>query len=824
MSCIAQQIAQVLLSENKELNSPKSRITYLAMDTRKLIHPKETLFFALRGSMHDGHNFIRDAVDQGVKNIVVEDEPIDLPEDVNCFRVPNTLKALQSVAAWHKSRFRNLTTLAITGSNGKTTVKEWLYQMITDRRVVKNPKSYNSQTGVALSLWQIQDDDRLGIFEAGISTRNEMAALEAMIRPDLGLFTTLGDAHAEGFRSLQEKLEEKLILFKHCPTIIYNADDAIVDTALQQMYAQKSLLSWGKSPQSTLFQIVSSTLSQVQTYLTIKYQNHTYQYVVPFADKASVQNALHCIAVMLTLGMDQPAIQQGLYRIQNIPMRLELKFGLYNNILVNDTYNADLQSFKIAMDFLDQQAGMRDKVVILSEFMQMGMTTEELNQNLADQINNHKIKEVFAIGAQIRGLEYLLDKMIVFHPIANTEIFLEELPNYILKDKAILIKGARKFELERITHALSDKAHTATLETDLQAIEHNLRVFSNHLTEHTQIIAVIKASAYGSGSEELAKFLEFKKVSYLAVAFVDEGVQLRKTGIKVPIIILNPDKNGIPDMVKYNLEPEIYDLQQLQELLSYLHTPISHFKIHLKMDTGMHRLGFVEADLPHLCDLLVKHSDQIVVQTIFSHLSSSEDPHDDEYTHNQAKTLITYYDYITSNLGYKPAKHILNSSGIIRFPEYHFDFVRLGLGLYGIDGTNIFTDKLEKVHTLKASVVQLKHLNASETIGYNRKGMLTHDGKIAIINIGYADGLMRLAGNGKYSVRIRGREYLIIGNVCMDLTIIDLGNDDNIQIGDEVIIFGKDKPIEDLADACQTIPYEILTRISGRIKRSYVNA
>ncbi len=823
MICIAQQIAHVLQIENQDLPNPDARISHLSMDTRKLIHPEETLFFSLKGSMHDGHSFIRDAINKGVKNIVAEQKIDNLPSNVNYYQVPDSLKALQAVAAWHKSRYPNLTTLAITGSNGKTTIKEWLYQMITDRKVVKNPKSYNSQTGVALSLWQIQEDDQFGIFEAGISKQNEMVALEAMIKPDIGLFTTLTDAHAEGFTSLEKKLTEKLILFKHCQTIIYNGDETLIDTIIRQIYPKKRLLSWGKNPENTLFQVVGQTLTDKQAYLTIVYKNQHYEYIVPFTDKASIQNALHSIAVMLLLGIHHDEIQKKLYSIRNIPMRLELIFGTYNNILVNDTYNADLQSFRIAMDFLDQQAGMRDKVVILSAFMQMGMTNEEINQNIADIINDHQIKEVIAVGEAINSLGKLLNKGISFQHADHTETLLDKLSKYPLQNKAILIKGARKFELERITQALSDKAHTAILETDLQAIEHNLRIFSNHLNGHTKIIAIIKASAYGSGSEELAKFLEFKKVSFLAVAFVDEGVQLRKAGIKIPIIILNPDINGIPEMVKYQLEPEIYDLQQLEELISYLGNQTSNFKIHLKMDTGMFRLGFVEEDLPQLCNLLIKHSAQINIQSIFSHLSSSEDPQDDTYTHLQAKTLVTYYAYISDKIGYKPAKHILNSSGIIRFPEYHFDFVRLGLGLYGIDGTNIFADKLEKVHTLKASVVQIKLIKASETVGYNRRGKVTKDGKIAIINIGYADGLMRLAGNGNFNVRIRGREYPIIGNICMDLTIIDIGNDENIQIGDEVLIFGKDKPIEDLANACQTIPYEILTRISGRIKRSYIN-
>lgn len=793
------------------------------MDSRKLIHPEETLFFTLKGSLHDGHTFIPDALEKGVKNLVLEQIPEYLPSDINVFKVEDSLQALQEIASWHRSSFPNLMTLAITGSNGKTTIKEWLYQMITDRQIVKSPKSYNSQTGVALSLWQIRQGDQLGIFEAGISTIGEMSQLEAMIKPDIGLLTTLGDAHASGFQSLEEKLSEKLNLFNHCKTIIYNADDDLIDTTIRQRYPERSLMSWGHKASSSLFQILSTSVHNHQTFVRVAYQNQTLDWVIPFADTASVQNALHCIAVMLVLKVDMPMIQEGLYQIQNIPMRLELKFGINNNILVNDTYNADLQSLKIALDFLDQQAGIKEKVVILSEFLQTGMHPEAFDRALADQIHAHQVQKVIGIGEGIAGLQRFLDKNIHFVQAKSVEVFLDNLAQYQLRDQAILIKGARIYKLEKITQALSDKAHTAKLETDLQAIEHNLRVFSRHLPGNTRVIAVIKASAYGSGSEELAKFLEFKKVTCVAVAFVDEGVQLRKAGIRLPIIILNPDKNGIAEMVKYQLEPEIYDLYQLKEFISYLGDHTRNFNIHIKLDTGMHRLGFTEEGLEDLCDTLQTHRHQIRVQTIFSHLSSSEDPADDTFTHQQARVFQQYYAYISDKIGYQPGRHILNSSGIIRFPEYHFDFVRLGLGLYGIDGTGIFADKLEKVHTLKASVVQVKNVRASETIGYNRRGKPSKDGQIAVINIGYADGLMRLAGNGNYQVRIQGSDYPIIGSVCMDLTMVDIGINSGITAGDEVTIFGKDLPIETLAKACQTIPYEILTRISGRIKRSYVN-
>lgn len=819
----AESIAHILGTDLSLLSDKSTTIRFLSMDTRKIDQPETTLFFALSGSMHDGHDFVHEALDKGIKNIVVERNPGLLSGNVNVFLVKNSLRAMQLLAAHHRKSFEHLQVIGITGSNGKTTIKEWLYQMIHDRQVVKSPKSYNSQTGVALSVWQIKESDQLGIFEAGISQPGEMEALEKIIQPKIGLFTLLGDAHSEGFNSLAQKLEEKLLLFAHSYTIIYEEDDLIVSMAIRERFKDRNLLSWGWSQNSSLFQVVEIEKSNYQTRVTLNYNGKIETVIVPFSDTASLENALHCIAVLLVLQYDFSTVRENLFKLQNIPMRLEMKNGIQNSILINDTYNADVQSFKIALEFLSQQAGAKDKVVILSDFMQTGLKMEDLNHQLADFIQIHNVSHVISVGQSSKNLEKYLDPFILFSTFDTTDQLINALSNFSFQQKAILVKGARAFQLEKVINALSDKAHTATLETDLQAIEHNLKIFSQHLQPTTQIIAVIKASAYGSGSEELARFLEFKKVAYLAVAFIDEGVQLRKSGVLLPIIILNPDRNGVIDMIKYDLEPEVYSLEQLEEIVALLiDKKNGKFNIHIKLDTGMHRLGFMAEDWDQLCDILVENEKQICVKSIFSHLSSSEDPEDDDYTHQQAQKLINGYDFIVKRIKYQPARHILNSSGIIRFPAYHFDLVRLGLGLYGIDSTGQFSNKLEKVHTLKATVVQIKNIKQSDSVGYNRKGKPAMDGRIAIINIGYADGLMRLAGNEKYTVKINGRDYPIIGNVCMDLTIIDIHQDSTIRIGDEAIIFGKDKPVEDLAEICQTIPYEILSRISGRVRRLYV--
>ncbi len=822
MKYLAKDIGKILGIDQSLIPYPDFEIETIATDTRTSNLPDSTIFFALPGSINDGHDFINEAILKGIKNFVVSQDIVGPKVKVNFFKVKNTLEALQKVAAYHRASFSDLEVLTITGSNGKTTIKEWLSQIIDDRQVVKSPKSYNSQTGVALSLWQIRESDQLGIFEAGISRIGEMEALEKMIRPNIGLFTMIGDAHAEGFENMDQKLFEKLKLFKNVQAIIFEEDDIIVSLAIRELYEDKQLYSWGWSEHSTLFVVKDMKSSIHDTEIKIKYKNSILKFKVPFVDKASIDNALHCLAGLLVLGVSVENIKSGLLQLHNLPMRLELKTGENGSILVNDTYNADIQSFRMAMDFMDQQAGKREKAVIISDFMQTGLTPAELNQSLAASIHKHDVKHVIGVGITVENLRKYLNTDVLFQYFKSTDQLIEKIHDINLSQKMILVKGARVFKLEKIIEVLSEKIHTATLETDLQALGHNLRVFSQYLGKDTKIIGVIKASAYGSGSEELAKFLEHRKVAYLAVAYIDEGIQLRKAGIKLPVIILNPDRSSVNDMANFDLEPEVYSLEQLKDIINYLKLANkSDFKIHLKIDTGMHRMGFMSQDIPVLCQYL-KDTKSLKVASIFSHLSSSEDSGDDAFTEQQVTLLNKHFETISETIGYQPYKHILNSAGIVRFPQFHFDMVRLGLGLYGIDSAGVLTDQLEKVHTLKAIVIQVKDIGKDAFIGYNRKGRVSKPGKIAVINIGYADGLLRIAGNGRYSVNINGVDFPIIGNVCMDLTIIDIGLHADVKVGDEAVIFGKNKPVEVLASVCGTIPYEILSRISNRIKRLYI--
>ncbi|MEY3420939.1 MAG: hypothetical protein RIR48_1228, partial [Bacteroidota bacterium] len=710
MKYLAKDIGKILGIDQSLIPYPDFEIETIATDTRTSNLPDSTIFFALPGSINDGHDFIHEAILKGIKNFVVSQDIVGPKVKVNFFKVKNTLEALQKVAAYHRASFSDLEVLTITGSNGKTTIKEWLSQIIDDRQVVKSPKSYNSQTGVALSLWQIRESDQLGIFEAGISRIGEMEALEKMIRPNIGLFTMIGDAHAEGFENMDQKLFEKLKLFKNVQAIIFEEDDIIVSLAIRELYEDKHLYSWGWSEHSTLFVVKDMKSSIHDTEIKIKYKNSILKFKVPFVDKASIDNALHCLAGLLVLGVSVENIKSGLLQLHNLPMRLELKTGENGSILVNDTYNADIQSFRMAMDFMDQQAGKREKAVIISDFMQTGLTPAELNQSLAASIHKHDVKHVIGVGITVENLRKYLNTDVLFQYFKSTDQLIEKIHDINLSQKMILVKGARVFKLEKIIEVLSEKIHTATLETDLQALGHNLRVFSQYLGKDTKIIGVIKASAYGSGSEELAKFLEHRKVAYLAVAYIDEGIQLRKAGIKLPVIILNPDRSSVNDMANFDLEPEVYSLEQLKDIINYLKLANkSDFKIHLKIDTGMHRMGFMSQDIPVLCQYL-KDTKSLKVASIFSHLSSSEDSGDDAFTEQQVTLLNKHFETISETIGYQPYKHILNSAGIVRFPQFHFDMIRLGLGLYGIDSAGVLTDQLEKVHTLKAIVIQVKDI------------------------------------------------------------------------------------------------------------------
>lgn len=819
MTYTAIEVAAIISAPQDYITQSSAVIRHISIDSRESSIDSDTLFFALTGAQHDGHEFIEQVIASGCLNIVGEKIVGFLPSGINFYLVKNSVQALQTLAQHHRRVFSNLPLIGITGSNGKTTVKEWLSQVLFDNSVVKSPKSYNSQLGVPLSVWQINTQHEIGIFEAGISTVNEMNTLAQILRPTIGIMTNIGDAHAEGFVNLTQKIQEKILLFEHSSVIICSSIDGLVFEALKEKFGSKRLFSWG-TLQTDKVRIINKSILNKNSIYTIKYKASTFTIDLPFDDDASLHNVMHVISCLLYLKYTVKDIQSRVKDLHNLPMRLELKNGLENSLIINDSYNADIEALRIALDFLNKQAGSREKIVIVSEFFQTGIKQEKFLMILADLFQRYNLSHIVAIGAQMRQLENILDPFMLFSWYGDTDSLLANLGQVNIKDKAILIKGARHFQLERVLQLLESKAHSAILEINLQAIDNNVKCFSAILSKKTSIIAVIKASAYGSGSEELARLLSYRKVDYLAVAFIDEGVYLRKNGIQLPIMVLNPDRNSVNQLVTYNLEPEVYSLEQLRELVTYLERTKSHaLHIHLKLDTGMHRLGFLTHDIPALTEILIKH-DCVKVGSIFSHLSSSDNALHDPYTIRQVELFDIMYDMITTRIQYKPPRHVLNSSGIVRFPEFHYELVRLGIGMYGV-GPVAVDLPLIPAHTLKATVIQIKKMNKGDSVGYNRAELLVEDTHIAIINIGYADGLMRLAGNRRFEVIINDAVYPIVGNICMDLTMVDIGSKHTIHIGDEVIIFSPEKPIAELADVCHTIPYEILSRISSRVKKIY---
>lgn len=797
--------------ENLVLNNVElSKISFIAIDSRNILYPKQTLFFAIKGNVSDGHSYIERVYKQGVKNFVVSDDTIVKQfNDVNYILTENVVSFLQTIAKNHKDNFPDLKTFAITGSNGKTIVKEWLSILLSKKlKVVKSPKSYNSQIGVPLSVWQINKDHEVGIFEAGISNSDEMIKLEAIIQPSIGILTNIGDAHQNGFASINEKLNEKLILFKHCDAIIYNGDDELIDYTIKSLYNNKKLINWGCKPHNAI-QIKTKNEIDKDIHLKLNYLDNDISLQFSILTNVYFENVMHTIVAALYCGLPASDIEEGFNGMESPDMRLNISDGRDGILIVNDTYTLDFSALKIAIDFTTKHSANRKKYLILSE-----ENIPQHSKEILSYVAQQDFEKVFLIGNSWPQAEN--NKIEIYSGVDDA---IKIISDYEFDNGIVLIKGARIHGLEKIVSLLSYQSHSVNLDIDLNAIENNLSAFASLLKSGTEIIPIIKASAYGSGSDEVAKILQHKGVKALGVAFADEGVRLRKIGITIPVIVLNPDESSYTQLCDYKLDFEVYSLHQLKSILNWKNGKLKTNRLHIKLDTGMSRLGFQQNDVEELKNLIRQNS--LNIGSIFSHLSSSEDRNDDEFSHLQAKRFMDMYDELTSALSYKPMRHILNSSGIIRFPEYHFEAVRLGLGLYGIDGTEILKDKLEKVHTLKARVIQIKNVKPGDYIGYNRRHKVENNMTIGILNIGYADGFMRLCGNSRYDVLIKNTPIKVIGNVCMDLSIVDLTAHEQIKVGDEVILFGKQHPIEKMAEVCHTIPYEILCRIAPRVKRNY---
>ena len=794
-------------------------IEHLVIDSRAIVFGAQSIFIALKGHMMDGHEFVKSAYESGVRCFMVERLPEHQEFQNASFLVVEDCKvSLQLLAVTHRSTFHNTKVIGITGSNGKTIVKEWLSGMLAkEHMVVKSPKSFNSQLGVPLSIWQMKERHEYAIFEAGISLPNEMNALEKMIKPNIGIFTNIGQAHDAGFESHHQKIREKALLFEHCEMIICRKDHEAVYSHLISVFGKNKVFSWGRGHGANL-EVQEAVADNGKTILQLSHREEIHSITIPADDIASLENAMHCIAALRYLGYAFWRIEELIQDIGSIEMRLELKEGIDGSLIINDAYINDITSLDIALQFQQKHGANRQKVVILSEMAETGMTEDQMHISIEKLLQQYQPDKILLVGPKLSKIT-VADAACQYY--STTKDLIAQLMHQKFINDIILIKGSRKHQFEELEKTLLRQSHSTTLSIDLGALEHNLATYASYLTANASLICVIKAGAYGSGSEEIAKALQYKGVDYLAVAFADEGVQLRKAGISMPIMVLNPDDGSLEDMCKYQLEPEVYDIHQLNSILKFLTESNQILSIHLKLDTGMSRLGFREEHLNEIIHILIENK-SVTIASIFSHLASSEDVNDDDFTHKQVNVFAAMYHEICERLTIQPKRHILNSAGIHRFPQYHFDYVRLGLGLYGLDPNTEVASKLEKVHTLSARIIQIKTIQAGESVGYNRTLVVDKATIIAVLNIGYADGLFRASGNGRYSVQINGRDAKIIGNVCMDLTIVDVSHIHEIKTGDEAIIFGPKKPIELLAKACNTISYEILTRISPRIKRRFI--
>jgi alanine racemase len=843
---LSYSLSEIALHTNGTLFTGREEplvVKEILIDSRRLIHSESTLFVAIVSGRNDGHHYIEELYEKGVRNFLVSalpDQPgtlsgkINKPEssvsDANFILVANTLEALQKLAAAHRSRF-TIPVIGITGSNGKTIVKEWLFQLMSrDKKIVRSPKSYNSQIGVPLSVWKMEPGNDLALFEAGISLPGEMEKLESVIRPTIGIFTNIGHAHDEGFRDPDQKVEEKLKLFTGAGTLIYCRDHKLIhDKVMQDASLEKvKKFTWSRKQEAILQITGISPGKKPETSLTGIFRNQEFSVTIPFTDEASIENAIHCWALMLLLGYDADLISSRMKSLAPIAMRLELKEATNHCSLVNDSYNSDINSLGIALDFLNQQTQHSKKTIILSDILQSGRDPDGLYREISRILTGKGISRIIGIGNEISGQagQFPMEKTF----FATTNDFFDRFLFSSLRDEAILVKGARIFEFERIVHALQQKSHETILEINLDALVHNLNYYRSKLAPGTKTMAMVKAFSYGSGSFEIASLLQFHRVDYLAVAYADEGVDLRKAGITLPIMVMNPEEESFDLLLQYNLEPEIYNFRVLEMLERAIPENQGESKIpvpvHLKIDTGMHRLGFDASEVGTLIGRLKKNP-EIRVQSVFSHLAASEDPSEYPFTRNQISALQLAADKIQKSLGYSFLLHILNSAGISRFPDAQMGMVRPGIGLYGIGFSEEEQRHLHNVSTLKTIVSQIKQVKAGDTIGYNRKGVAQTDLVIAILPIGYADGFSRRLGNGAGKVMIHGFPVSTIGNISMDTCMVDITavtsspGSPAICEGDEVIVFGDPYPIAQLARDLGTIPYEILTGISRRVKRVY---
>lgn len=805
---IIPQIQAEFIGDNSDI-----AIDNVSIDSRSLQNGPQTLFFALVGTNNDAHNYIKDLTEKGVQNFVVTHIPEDCQGKGNFLVVENTLKALQQFAAYYRRLF-HLPIIGLTGSNGKTIVKEWLNFLFSpDYNIIRSPKSYNSQVGVPLSVLAINEQHNLGIFEAGISALSEMEKLETIIKPTIGILTNIGSAHDEGFTNLEEKIREKMCLFEDSEVVIYQKNE-IVDSCVSP---KTKPFTWSFNAKDADVYVSNKEIKDDSTTIQYQYKGDSFQLTIPFQDKASIENAISCLMVLLYFKYDSKAIQSRMELLYPVEMRLKVKNGINNCSIIDDSYSSDFQSLKIALDFLESQNKYQKKTLILSDIFQSGFPNAELYSKVSQLIVANKITRVIGIGETISSFENKFINCITFK---NTAAFIAAFDDLDFSNETILIKGARTFHFEEIVALLEEKTHETVLEINLNAISHNLNFFKSKLKPKTKIMVMVKAFGYGNGGLEIAKLLEHHKVDYLGVAFADEGISLKNGGVNLPIMVMNPETASFSAIIQHQLEPEIYSLKGLRAFLKIAEQKkLKHFPIHIKVDTGMHRLGFENNTIDDLIATL-KGNQTVKVKSILSHLATGDDPEQSDFVRSQIDLFEKLSSKLITELQIKPIRHILNTSGISNYPDSQYDMVRLGIGLYGISNDNEEQKYLENVSTLKSVISQIRAIPAGESVGYGRRFMAEKPTKIATIPIGYADGVSRAWGNGVGFVTIKNEKASIIGSICMDMLMVDVTGID-CKEGDAAIIFGESPTVNYIAQKLNTIPYEILTSISQRVKRVF---
>lgn len=825
----ATEIAKIIKSKDFDVADGEYVIEHLLTDSRTLIEAQGTVFFAIQTKRNSGCKYVAELHKKGVRAFVMPHtaddalkQEVSTWNDVNVWYVKDVVKALQLIAAARRDDF-SIPVVGITGSNGKTIVKDWLVQLLSpDRQVVASPKSYNSQIGVPLSVWQMKPTDSIAIFEAGISESNEMTNLRNIIKPTIGIFTNIGQAHDENFLTRPQKVAEKLQLFTHCETLIYCSDHKDISYVVSEQESLKDVncYTWGHSSDDNV-QLVDVNYGLHSTTLSIRIASGLHDIVIPFIDYASVENAMHCISFMLYLGYSVEEIKERCAKLVSVEMRLELNEGINNCLLINDGYSLDMNSLSIALDYLQHVQQNYNKTLVLSDFVQSGMVEQELYAQVAQLVRQRGITKFIGIGDALARNRALFEGIpTAFYPTTDAFLLDYSIPSF--SNETILLKGARKFRFENIAKVLQRKSHETIMEVNLGALVSNLNFFRGRIKPTTKLMAMVKAASYGMGKVEVANTLQFNHVDYLTVAYSDEGVELRRNGVTLPIMVMNPEEESFADMIRYQLEPDIYSFRIFDSFSSTVRAFGSgNFPVHVEFDTGMHRLGFAESDINQLVERFNASDSVLRVRSIFSHLACSEDPAMDVFTNSQISKFKSWSKRLKAKLPYSDILcHILNSSGIARFPEAQMDMVRLGIGLYGISPDPDVQSHLKSVSTLKTKVSQLKDIPAGDSVGYNRRWIAERPSRIAIIPIGYADGFARRLGYGNGEVLVNGHKVKIIGSVCMDMSFADVTDIDCAE-GDEVVIFGDAASIHRLAEVGDTIPYELFTSISQRVKRVY---